>query len=66
MIYIHIVCGTGRALKNKIALYKSIAEKIVAGTGITSDDVFIVLSETSWENWSFGRGEAQKVKIFGQ
>jgi len=31
-------------------------------SSISSDDVFIVLSENKEENWSFGRGQAELVE----
>ncbi|MBW1750946.1 MAG: tautomerase family protein [Deltaproteobacteria bacterium] len=39
-----------------------IIEKLREKTNISSDDVFIVLSENKEENWSFGRGQAQLVE----
>lgn len=61
-IFIYITCGIGRTVAMKQALYASIAEKIAARTPVSKDDVFIVLNETAWENWSFGQGLAQMVK----
>ncbi len=61
MTYIYITCGTGRTKEMKQALYASIAGKIAAGAQISIDDVFILLNEIPWENWSFGQGEAQML-----
>jgi phenylpyruvate tautomerase PptA (4-oxalocrotonate tautomerase family) len=62
LIYIHITCGTGRTVEMKKALYASIAQKISGRTPVSPDDVIIILNETGWENWSFGRGIAQMIK----
>jgi phenylpyruvate tautomerase PptA (4-oxalocrotonate tautomerase family) len=61
MVYIEITASAGRTVAMKKALYRSIAEKIAARTPVAIDDVFIVLTETTLENWSFGQGVAQMV-----
>jgi phenylpyruvate tautomerase PptA (4-oxalocrotonate tautomerase family) len=61
MVYIYITCGTGRTKEMKQALYAAIAEKIAVGAEININDVFIMLNETPWENWSFGQGKAQMI-----
>jgi phenylpyruvate tautomerase PptA (4-oxalocrotonate tautomerase family) len=61
MVYIEITASAGRTVEMKRALYRSIAEKIAARTPIAIDDVFIVLTETTLENWSFGQGIAQMI-----
>jgi hypothetical protein len=43
----------------KQALYRGIADNLVADPGLRPEDVFINLVETSKENWSFGNGIAQ-------
>jgi len=44
-------------------LLKELNARIVAGAGISPDDVMIQLSEGPGENFSFGRGEAQRAFI---
>lgn len=61
MVYIQITAKEGRTTEMKVRLYKKIASLIHQHTGISTDDVFIVLTENRAENWSFGRGEAQLV-----
>ena len=61
LVFIEITARHGRTVEMKKALYHSIAEKIAARTPITMDDVFIVLTEVTAENWSFGQGLAQMV-----
>jgi 4-oxalocrotonate tautomerase len=46
----------------KKSLYSKIAGLISEKEAISKDDIFIVLSENSVENWSFGRGQAQLIK----
>jgi phenylpyruvate tautomerase PptA (4-oxalocrotonate tautomerase family) len=62
MIYIHITAKSGRTVEMKKKLFAKIASSISDKEDILSDDIFIVLSENSVENWSFGRGEAQLVE----
>ena len=62
LIYINITCGTGRTVEMKKALYAAIAQKISERTPVSAEDIIIILNETAWENWSFGKGVAQMIK----
>lgn len=62
MVYIHITAKIGRTVEMKKRLYAKIADLIHEKENISPGDVFIVLSENSAENWSFGQGQAQLVK----
>jgi phenylpyruvate tautomerase PptA (4-oxalocrotonate tautomerase family) len=62
IIYIHITAKSGRTLPMKKELYQNIAANICEKESISQDDIFIVLSETCEENWSFGQGQAQLVQ----
>jgi phenylpyruvate tautomerase PptA (4-oxalocrotonate tautomerase family) len=62
LVYIHITCGPGRTNEMKKLLYMMIAEKIKIRTSISSNDIIIILNETSLENWSFGQGKAQMIR----
>ncbi|MCU4937834.1 tautomerase family protein, partial [Bacillus cereus] len=66
MIYVSITCGPERTIKQKRNLYQSISLKVSKCSGIKSADIFITLNETSAENWSFGQGLAQLVKVKGE
>ncbi|MDP1456468.1 MULTISPECIES: tautomerase family protein [Bacillus cereus group] len=66
MIYVSITCGPERTIKQKSDLYQSISSKISECSSIKSADIFITLNETSAENWSFGQGLAQLVKVKGE
>jgi phenylpyruvate tautomerase PptA (4-oxalocrotonate tautomerase family) len=61
LVYIQVICGPGRTIEMKQALYALIAEKIAANTPMSANDVIIVLTETGLENWSFGQGIAQMI-----
>jgi phenylpyruvate tautomerase PptA (4-oxalocrotonate tautomerase family) len=57
IIFIHVTWVAGRALDVKKAFYKKIADDLHAKAGVRKEDVFIVLSDTQREDWSFGNGE---------
>jgi phenylpyruvate tautomerase PptA (4-oxalocrotonate tautomerase family) len=59
LVIVQITCNSGRTVEMKQALYRGIADNLVADPGLRPEDVFINLVETSKENWSFGNGIAQ-------
>ena len=59
VVFVQITLSTGRKPAQKRALYKRIVELLAKSPGIPPEDIFINLVEVAWENWSFGRGEAQ-------
>jgi len=60
-IFIQITLKQGRTLAKKKALYAAIAERLQQSAGIRPQDVMIILTENTAENWSFGNGIAQMV-----
>ena len=62
LMYIQIICGPGRTVEMKKSLYSVISTKISERTHVLSNDIIIVLNETSLENWSLGQGKAQMIK----
>jgi 4-oxalocrotonate tautomerase len=60
-VLIHITLSRGRTVEQKQALYARIAERLHEAVGIPADDVMIVLHENNFEDWSFGKGQAQYV-----
>jgi phenylpyruvate tautomerase PptA (4-oxalocrotonate tautomerase family) len=58
VVFVEISLVRGRTVEKKKALYRAVADELVA-VGVRGDDVLIVLHETSREDWSFGNGEAQ-------
>lgn len=62
IVFIYIVAKQGRTAEMKQKLFAKIAELIHQGTNISKDDIFIVLSDSDRENWSFGKGKAQLLE----
>ncbi|MGD0213125.1 MAG: tautomerase family protein [Terriglobales bacterium] len=62
VVLIQITLSTGRKPGQKRTLYQRIVELLAKSPGIRPEDVFVNLVEVAWENWSFGRGEAQYTK----
>jgi 4-oxalocrotonate tautomerase len=59
LVIIQITWNEGRAIDQKKALFKAIADGLTKTPGIRPEDVFINLVEVKKENWSFGNGLAQ-------
>ncbi|MEJ8304675.1 tautomerase family protein [Saccharibacillus sacchari] len=62
LLYIEVTLACGRSSAQKQAFYKDAADRLAARCNIRREDVFIVLSETQLENWSFGLGRAQMIE----
>ena len=54
---------SGRPKEVRLVLLKELNARIIAGAGISPDDLMIQLSEHPAENFSFGQGLAQRVSI---
>jgi 4-oxalocrotonate tautomerase len=59
VVFVQITMSFGRKPQQKRKLFKRMAEILAQAPGLAPQDLFINLVETSWENWSFGNGEAQ-------
>jgi len=59
IVFVQITLSSGRKPQQKRKLYKRMAEILAESPGLPPQDLLINLVETSWENWSFGNGEAQ-------
>ncbi|HUN61193.1 MAG TPA: tautomerase family protein [Candidatus Sulfotelmatobacter sp.] len=59
VVFVQITLSTGRKPQQKRHFYKRAAELLAESPGIQPQDLLINLVEVSWENWSFGKGEAQ-------
>ncbi len=53
----------GRSRETRLALLKELNERVVAATGISPDDLNVLIYELPGENISFGRGLAQRAHI---
>jgi hypothetical protein len=62
-IMLEVAFITGRPKETRLALLKELNARIVAGAGISPDDLMIQLSEEPGENFSFGQGLAQRAFI---
>jgi len=62
VVFVQITLSTGRKPGQKRALFKRMAEVLEKSPGLRTEDLVINLVEVSWENWSFGNGEAQHQK----
>ena len=62
IVFIEITFVQGRSEEKKLNLYRAITDNLVAGAGMRSQDVIIILTENDRANWSIGNGEAQLLK----
>jgi 4-oxalocrotonate tautomerase len=63
LILLEITFISGRPKETRLALLKELNQRIVAGAGISPDDLLISLHEIAGENVSFGQGLAQRAFI---
>ncbi len=63
LIVLELAFISGRPKEIRLALLKELNAEIVAGAGISPDDLIIQLTEAPGENYSFGRGLAQRAYI---
>ncbi|QMV39792.1 tautomerase family protein [Cohnella cholangitidis] len=61
LLYIHITLKSGRTVKQKTSFYEALAEHLSKELTMRKEDVFIVLVDTEYEDWSFGNGFAQML-----
>ncbi len=66
MILLELTFITGRPKETRLALLKSLNEKVVAAARISPADLVIMLYEIAGENASFGSGVAQRAHIATQ
>ena len=65
MILLELTFMTGRPKETRLALLKSLNEKVVAAVKISPADLVVLLYEVADENISFGSGLAQRAHIAG-
>jgi phenylpyruvate tautomerase PptA (4-oxalocrotonate tautomerase family) len=61
-IVLELAFIAGRPKETRLALLKELNARVVAGTGISPDDLMIQLLEAPGENFSFGQGLAQRAQ----
>ena len=59
VVFVQITMSAGRKPQQKRALFRRMAEILKESPGLRPQDLLVNLVEVSWENWSFGNGEAQ-------
>jgi len=59
VIFVQITMSAGRKPQQKRKLYKRMAQILAESPGLRPQDLVVNLVEVSWENWSFGNGDAQ-------
>jgi len=62
-ILLEVAFISGRPKETRLALLKELNARIVAGAGISPDNLMVQLSEGPGENFSFGRGLAQRASV---
>ncbi|SRR5258705_6588369 len=62
-ILLELAFISGRPKEIRLALLKELNARIVAGVGISADDLMVQLTEAPGENFSFGRGLAQRASV---
>jgi 4-oxalocrotonate tautomerase len=62
-IVLEVAFISGRPKETRLALLRELNARIVAGAGISPDDLMIQLVEGPGENFSFGQGLAQRAFI---
>ena len=63
MILLELTFIAGRPKETRLALLKSLNEKVVASAGISPSDLVVMFYEIAGENASFGSGLAQRAHI---
>lgn len=62
VVFIHIVASNWRDTAAKKTLYHAIAENLSRKPGLRREDVQVVISNNTREDWSFGNGLASYAK----
>jgi phenylpyruvate tautomerase PptA (4-oxalocrotonate tautomerase family) len=62
LVQIQVFWVPGKTVEAKLAMYRTIVERLGRNPGVRSEDILISVVETAAENWSFGNGETQFYK----
>ena len=65
LVLLELTFISGRPKETRLALLRELNERVVGATGISRDDLLIMLYEIPGENVSFGQGVAQRAFISG-
>src|SRR5260370_14272360 len=61
LIILDLTFIEGRSKETRLALLKDVTTRVSAAAAVSPDDLMITLYEAPGENFSFGRGEAQRA-----
>src|SRR5271156_2283529 len=61
LIILELTFIEGRSKETRLALLKDVNSRVAAAADVSPDDMLIMLHEGPGENFSFGRGEAQRA-----
>lgn len=61
LLYIQITLKSGRTEQQKTSFYAMLAEELSNTVNIRREDVFVVLVDNEFDDWSFGNGIAQML-----
>jgi hypothetical protein len=61
LIILELTFIEGRSKETRLALLKDVNTRVAAAASLSPDDLTITLYEAPGENFSFGRGEAQRA-----
>ena len=61
LIILDLTFIEGRSKETRLALLKDVNTRVAAAADVSPDDLMITLYEAPGENFSFGRGEAQRA-----
>lgn len=62
LLIIQITLKSGRTTNQKTRFYEALARQLAISVPMRQEDVFIVLTENEYEDWSFGNGIAQMLQ----
>lgn len=60
---IEITAGRPRSAQTKTLMYRSLAKRLADTLQVRPEDVMVIITFNSAEDWSFGCGEAQMLKV---
>ncbi|MEK5029613.1 MULTISPECIES: tautomerase family protein [Paenibacillus] len=62
LLFIQITLKSGRSTEQKKSFYSKLAQQLSNTLHIRKEDVFVVLVDTEFEDWTFGNGIAQMIE----
>jgi 4-oxalocrotonate tautomerase len=62
-VFVQIFLSKGRTTEQKQALYATLVKYVALDAQVRPEDVAVVLTENTREDWSFGNGVAQYVEL---